>query len=85
MGIFHLLGVDLNQSDVLKPQTGNTYFFLFFASGVNGLGNGAWYTFIYSQPDPLISLRFMVGDVVGATIMLILLVLFYPMFRNFQK
>ena len=55
------------------------------ASAANGLGNGAWYTYIYGQADPLISLRFLVGDVVGATIMLILLVLFYPMFRNFQK
>lgn len=85
-GIFHLLGVDLNQSDVLKATNWkHVFLFIFFASGVNGLGNGAWYTFIYGQPDPLISLRFMVGDVVGATIMLILLVLFYPMFRNFQK
>ena len=81
-----MLGVDLNQSDVLKATNWKHIFlFIFFASGVNGLGNGAWYTFIYNQPDPLISLRFMVGDVVGATIMLILLVLFYPMFRNFQK
>jgi len=27
----------------------------------------------------------MVGDVVGATIMLILLVFFYPMFKNFKE
>ena len=85
-GMFYLLGLDLNESDVLKATNWkHVFLFIFFASGVNGLGNGAWYTFIYGQPDPLISLRFMVGDVVGATIMLILLVLFYPMFRNFQK
>ena len=83
---FFLLGVDLNQSDVLKATNWkHVFLFIFFASAANGLGNGAWYTYIYGQADPLISLRFLVGDVVGATIMLILLVLFYPMFRNFQK
>ena len=49
------------------------------------LGNGAWYTYVYGQADPLISLRFLVGDVVGATIMLILLVLFYPCSETFKN
>ena len=62
-----------------------SFYLYFLHQQVNGLGNGAWYTYVYGQADPLISLRFLVGDVVGATIMLILLVLFYPMFRNFQK
>ena len=85
-GTFYLLGVDLNQSDVLKATNWkHVFLFIFFASAANGLGNGAWYTYVYGQADPLISLRFLVGDVVGATIMLVLLVLFYPMFRNFQK
>jgi hypothetical protein len=61
------------------------FYLFFFTAGLNGLGNGAWYAFIHEANDPLISLRFMVGDVVGATIMLILLVFFYPMFKNFQK
>ena len=85
-GIFNLLGVDLNQSNVLKSTNWkHVFLFIFFTAGLNGIGNGAWYVYIHEVYDPLISLRFLVGDVVGATIMLILLVFFYPMFKNFQK
>tara|TARA_B100000886_G_scaffold146923_1_gene99835 strand:- start:1212 stop:1766 length:555 start_codon:yes stop_codon:yes gene_type:complete len=84
--IFFLLGLDLNQSDVLKNTNWkHVFLFIFVASLLNGLGNGAWYASIFDETDALISVRFMVGDVVGATIMLVLLVLFYPMFKNFQK
>ena len=84
--IFFLLGLDLNQSDVLKNTNWkHVFLFIFVASLLNGLGNGAWYASIFDETDALISVRFMVGDVVGATIMLVMLVLFYPMFKNFQK
>tara|TARA_Y200000002_G_scaffold341854_1_gene313331 strand:+ start:31 stop:585 length:555 start_codon:yes stop_codon:yes gene_type:complete len=84
--VFFLLGLDLNHSKVLKNTNWkHVFLFIFVASLLNGLGNGAWYASLYDETDALISVRFMVGDVVGATIMLILLVLFYPMFKNFQK
>ena len=83
---FNMLGVDLKESGVLKNTNWkHVSLFIFVASLLNGLGNGAWYAFIFEETDALISVRFMVGDVVGATIMLILLVVFYPMFKNFQR
>ena len=84
--IFHMLGVDLKESGVLKNTNWkHVSLFILVASLLNGLGNGAWYAYILDDTDALISVRFMVGDVVGATIMLILLVVFYPMFKNFQR
>ena len=84
--VYFFLGLDLNHSKVLKNTNWkHVFLFIFVASLLNGLGNGAWYASLYDETDALISVRFMVGDVVGATIMLILLVLFYPMFKNFQK
>lgn len=84
--IFHTLGVDLIESGVLKNTNWkHVSLFILVASLLNGLGNGAWYAYILDDTDALISVRFMVGDVVGATIMTILLVVFYPMFKNFQR
>lgn len=84
--IFYLLGVDLQESDVLKNTNWkHVFLFIFFCSLLNGLGNGAWYALILDEVDALISVRFMVGDVVGATIMLVLLVFFYPLFKNFKQ
>ena len=84
--IFKMLGVDLKESGVLKNTNWkHVFLFILVASLLNGLGNGAWYAYILDDTDALISVRFMVGDVVGATIMLILLVVFYPMFKNFQR
>ena len=84
--LFSALGLDLNESDVLHSTNWkHVYLFIFVASLFNGLGNGAWYAYIFDETDALISVRFMVGDLVGATIMLILLVICYPMFKNFQK
>ena len=84
--IFKMLGVDLKESGVLKNTNWkHVSLFILVASLLNGLGNGAWYAYILDDTDALISVRFMVGDVVGATIMLILLVVFYPMFKNFQR
>ena len=83
--LFNALGLDLNESDVLHSTNWkHVYLFIFVASLLNGLGNGAWYAYIFEETDALISVRFMVGDVVGATIMLILLVICYPMFKNFK-
>jgi len=85
-GTFNLLGVDLKESGVLRNTNWkHIALFIFVSSLLNGLGNGAWYAFIFDETDALISVRFMVGDVVGATIMLVLLVVFYPMFKNFQR
>ena len=84
--IFHMLDVDLKESGVLKNTNWkHVSLFILVASLLNGIGNGAWYAYILDDTDALISVRFMVGDVVGATIMLILLVVFYPMFKNFQR
>ena len=54
-GTFYLLGVDLNQSDVLKATNWkHVFLFIFFASAVNGLGNGAWYTYVYAHAQQCI-------------------------------
>ena len=83
--LFNALGLDLNESDVLHSTNWkHVYLFIFVASLFNGLGNGAWYAYIFDETDALISVRFMVGDLVGATIMLIFLVICYPMFKNFK-
>ena len=82
---FNMLGVDLKDSQVLKIQIGSMCHCLFFVSLLNGFGNGGWYAIVYDQTDALISIRFLIGDIVGATIMLILLVVFYPLFKNFQR
>jgi len=52
---------------------------------LNGLGNGGWYAIVYDQTDALISIRFFIGDIVGATIMLVLIVILYPLFMNFKN
>ena len=84
--LFNWVGVDLKESGVLKNTNWkHVSLFIFVAAALNGLGNGAWYAYIFDETDALISVRFMIGDIVGATIMLILLVVFYPMFKNFQR
>ena len=66
--IFKMLGVDLKESGVLKNTNWkHVSLFILVASFLNGLVNGAWYAYILDDTDALISVRFMVGDVVGAT------------------
>jgi len=38
---------------------------------INGIGNGAYYLYIYEILDPLITIRFVIGDIVGATIVIL--------------
>ena len=83
---FRYLGVDLQYSQVLSNTNWkHVSLFIIFVSLLNGLGNGGWYAVVYDQTDAFISIRFLVGDIVGATIMLILLVMLYPLFKNFKN
>ena len=38
---------------------------------MNGVGNGAYYLYYYEVSDPLITMRFVIGDIVGATIVIL--------------
>ena len=83
---FRYLGVDLQYSKVLSNTNWkHVSLFIIYVSLLNGIGNGGWYAVVYDQTDALISIRFLVGDIVGATVMLILLVISYPLFRNFKN
>ena len=83
---FRSLGVDLQYSQVLSNTNWkHVSLFIIFVSLLNGLGNGGWYAIVYDQTDALISIRFLIGDIVGATIMLTLIVILYPLFMNFKN
>ena len=83
---FRSLGVDLQYSKVLSNTNWkHVSLFIIFVSLLNGLGNGGWYALVYDQTDALISIRFLIGDIVGATIMLTLIVVLYPLFMNFKN
>ena len=84
--VFRYLGVDLQYSQVLSNTNWqHVSLFIIFVSLLNGLGNGGWYAIVYDQTDALISIRFLIGDIVGAIIMLIFLVILYPLFAKFKN
>ena len=45
--------------------------FILVSALVNGVGNGAYYLYYYEVSDPLITMRFVIGDIVGATIVIL--------------
>jgi hypothetical protein len=51
--------------------------FIIFSALFNGLGNGAYYpTFGDSEAAPLISIRFVMGDIIGSLVVIIFLAIF---------
>ena len=45
--------------------------FILVSALINGVGNGAYYLYIYEVLDPLMTIRFVIGDIVGATIVIL--------------
>ena len=71
-GAFKLLDVDLKSKRVLRnTDWKHVTLFILVSALVNGIGNGAYYIYQYEVFDPLISMRFVVGDIVGATIVIL--------------
>ena len=71
-GAFKLLDVDLKSKRVLQnTDWKHVTLFILVSALVNGVGNGAYYLYYYEVSDPLITMRFVIGDIVGATIVIL--------------
>ncbi len=71
-GAFKLLDVDLKSKRVLQnTDWKHVTLFVLVSALVNGVGNGAYYLYLYEVIDPLITIRFVIGDIVGATIVIL--------------
>tara|TARA_Y100000748_G_scaffold295298_1_gene286895 strand:- start:39 stop:593 length:555 start_codon:yes stop_codon:yes gene_type:complete len=71
-GAFKLLDVDLKSKRVLQnTDWKHVTLFVLVSALVNGVGNGAYYLYTYEVIDPLITIRFVIGDIVGATIVIL--------------
>jgi len=71
-GAFKILDVDLKSKKVLQnTDWKHVTLFVLVSALVNGVGNGAYYLYLYQEIDPLITMRFVIGDIVGATIVIL--------------
>ena len=71
-GAFKLLDVDLKSKRVLRnTDWKHVTLFILVSALINGIGNGAYYLYIYEILDPLMTIRFVIGDIVGATIVIL--------------
>ena len=71
-GAFKLLDVDLKSKRVLQnTDWKHVTLFILVSALVNGVGNGAYYLYLYETADPLMTMRFVIGDIVGATIVIL--------------
>ena len=69
---FKLLDVDLKSKRVLRnTDWKHVTLFILVSALINGIGNGAYYLYIYEILDPLMTIRFVIGDIVGATIVIL--------------
>ena len=81
--LFKGLGLDLRSMEVLKNTNWkHVTLFVIVTAMLNGIGNGAWYTFQYESYDPLITIRFAVGDIVGAISVLIIMMFMAAVMRK---
>jgi hypothetical protein len=56
--------------------------FIIVTALFNGIGNGALMLYSYQNYDPLISIRFTVGDIVGAMSVLLVMMLIAAVLRT---
>jgi hypothetical protein len=77
-GFFKLLDAELKPSGNLQNTNWkHLVIFIIFSALFNGLGNGAYYPTIGdNDAAPLISIRFVLGDLLGALVVIIFLAIF---------
>jgi|TARA_B100001093_G_scaffold120273_1_gene112972 hypothetical protein len=74
--LFKYLDLDLKSMRVLKnTDWKHVTLFIIVTALFNGIGNGALMLYSYQNYDPLISIRFTVGDIVGAMSVLLVMML----------
>lgn len=81
--LFKYLDLDLKSMKVLKnTDWKHVTLFIIVTALFNGIGNGAWMLHNYQNYDPLISIRFTVGDIVGAMSVLLVMMLIAAVLRT---
>jgi len=77
-GFFKLLDAELKPfGNLQNTNWKHLVIFIIFSALFNGLANGAYYpTFGDGEAAPLISIRFVMGDIIGALVVLIFLAIF---------
>ena len=71
-GAFKLLDVDLKSKRVLRnTDWKHVTLFILVSALVNGVSNSAYYVYIHELSDPLITIRFVIGDIVGASLVIL--------------
>lgn len=77
-GFFKLLDAELKPfGNLQNTNWKHLVIFIIFSALFNGLGNGAYYpTFGDGEAAPLISIRFVIGDIVGSLVVIIFLAIF---------
>lgn len=81
--LFKYLDLDLKSMKVLKnTDWKHVTLFIIVTALLNGIGNGAWMLYNYQNYDPLISVRFTVGDIVGAMSVLLVMMLIAAVLRT---
>lgn len=81
--LFKYLDLDLKSMKVLKnTDWKHVTLFIIVTALFNGIGNGALMLYNYQNYDPLISVRFTVGDIVGAMSVLLVMMLIAAVLRT---
>ena len=77
-GFFKLLDAELKPfGNLQNTNWKHLVIFIIFSALFNGLGNGAYYpTFGDGEAAPLISIRFVLGDIIGSLVVIIFLAIF---------
>jgi len=83
-GFFKLLDAELKPfGNLQNTNWKHLVIFIIFSALFNGLGNGAYYpTFGDSEAAPLISIRFVMGDIVGALVVIFFLAIFRKLTKD---
>jgi hypothetical protein len=81
--LFKYLDLDLKSMKVLKnTDWKHVTLFIIVTALFNGIGNGALMLYNYQNYDPLISVRFTIGDIVGAMSVLLVMMLIAAVLRT---
>ena len=84
--LFKYLDLDLKSMRVLKnTDWKHVTLFIIVTALFNGIGNGSLYLYRYENFDPLISVRFAVGDIVGAMSVLLVMMIIASILRQDDK
>ena len=83
-GFFKLLDAELKPfGNLQNTNWKHLVIFIIFSALFNGLGNGAYYpTFGDSEAAPLISIRFVMGDIIGALVVIFFLAIFRKLTKD---